>query len=284
MSMKKQSGEASKYTILEVEEEKSGVSLSFGKEKLLISFSSYASGYYYPGKELEEKEYQTLKEQSSLKKAEDYLSSLLKRNRYTVNGAKEKLEKRFSLPEKEISLLIKPYQEAGILDDLSYAVDFASSKAEMGYGKRYIEAELKKRKIDPKVLKNEDVLEQYNKSLEVLPLLIDKKNNTLKNLPLTKRKENLYAFLLRRGFEESLVKKEIHDYYQNLTPEEKEEESRNKALLLKKEAAKCYNALAYRNEMDGEKKKKLFFSRLMRKGFTYHEIDAWMNQEGLKFK
>jgi SOS response regulatory protein OraA/RecX len=282
MSTKRQYVATSRI-IEDVKVTKEGITLIFPHEELLISLSSYSDGYYYPGKELSKSEYLELKRLSKDRQVENYLSMLLKRSRYTIFGIKGKIKHRYpSLTEEEIHVLLLPYIESGILDDLSYAEDFASLKSEAGYGEDYIIAELKKRGIEEKVLKRKEVWSNYSKSKEVLPKLIEKKNRALKNYTLEKRKQNLQAFLIRRGYSATLARKEINAFYQKYSEAEKQSDAKIRVNVLKKEAQKCYNAVT-RKPVDAYKKKELFYNKLRMKGFRFDEIQSLVESEGYQF-
>lgn len=282
MSIEKQSDTTSR-TIVDISPEKNGVTIVFPSEKFILSLSDYSDGFYYPGKALTKEEFQRLKSCSKEKNAKDYIALLLQRHRYTIQEAKEKIRHRFSaFSEEKINSLLLPYQEAGVLNDFSYAEDFATLKSEGGYGKNYIVAELKKRGVSESILREKTITSQFEKSAAVLPSLIEKKDHLLRQSTVEKRKEVIQAFLIRRGYPLSAAREAIHLYYLKRGNAEKEEDQNLRSVLLKKEAQKCYNAIV-RKTIDSHKKKALFFQRMKMKGFRYDEIESIAEREGYSF-
>lgn len=282
MSIERPSDTASR-TIIDISPEKNGVTIVFPLEKFSLSLSDYSDGFYYPGKKLSKEEFQRLKACSKEKSAKDYIALLLQKHRYTIQGAKEKIRHRFpSFPEEKINSFLVPYQEAGVLDDLSYAEDFATLKSEGGYGENYIVSELKKRGIPESILREKKIISQFEKSAAALPLLVEKKDRLLRQNTMEKRKEVIQAFLIRRGYPLSIAREAIRLYYLNRGEAEKEEDQNLRSVLLKKEAQKCYNAIV-RKTIDSHKKKGLFFQKMKMKGFRYDEIESIAEREGYSF-
>lgn len=281
MPTSKRKDKLSDIVLLDVSIKEKEVLLTFETEELLLSLDDYLDDYFYPGKAISKKEYSLLKEKSRQKKARLYLSSLLSQRRYTIKQVKDKLHTYSkSLKEKDIQDLLKPYIESGILDDKSYALDYIQSKKEAGYGKQYLLSELNKRGIPTSLLKDmeiEELLEEKD-SADTLFLLLDKMEKQHRNETVEKRKQSLYALLLRRGFSYQEASDAVNDYYASLSEEEIENISQNRAKLLIEKAKQCYNALESRN-LDERKKKDLFYQKMVRLGFHYDEIKTICEKE-----
>lgn len=270
-------------TITDVIAQKKGILLFLGKEKLLVSEEAYLDGYFYPGKEIREDEYQKLKKDSRNRKAEEYVKNLLSRYRYTYHDIYKKVEDHFSLPEKEIKEVLSPYVRSGLIDDEAYAVDYAESKAEKGYGPLYIENELKKKGIRKEIRESQEVREKENLAYENLPFLIENENKKKSSSPIGKRKESILAFLIRRGFSVSESRKAIDSFYSSQDAYSQQEEQKKEAQLLKREATKCYNSLSRKENMDARSKRDHLIKSLLRKGFRYEDIESEISGEEYLF-
>lgn len=242
----------------------------------MIDEETYLNHYFYPGKELSDEEVLLLKRAGKDKKASDYLSSLLLRGRYTYHQLFEKLEKKFpSLSEKEIKSLLSPYVADGLIDDKSYAVDFASSRAEQAYGSKAILAELKKRGVNEEIRSSPEVKEAISSAPEALSLYVDSLYKRKSSIPNKKKKEMISASLLRRGFSYSEIESALKEKESEKTEEEREAERKEETSTLKKEAKKCYNSLTHTSSflaLDKRERRKKMMEKLLRKGFAYEEV------------
>jgi regulatory protein len=105
--------------------------------------------------------------------------------------------------------------EDGFLNEERFAQAFAGGKFRIkGWGKKKIEIELKKRGVAAysilKALRDEIPVDAYRKKLQQLA---EKKWSTLKGPGMTSRirAEKTRQFLLRRGFENDLITKTLHE-------------------------------------------------------------------------
>jgi SOS response regulatory protein OraA/RecX len=279
MSLSKHSEPTSKE-IKDVTLKKKGVLIEVGTEKLLVSQNAYASGYFYPGKVLETKELSQLRRESQTRRAEVYLKNLLSAYRLSVSETRKRLFRRFGLDSKSVDLLLKPYLESHVLDDLGYSQDFVESKREKGYGPSYLRQELKRRGITPEIIAKvlAPSAESQADQTDILALLVQSYNDKKKDETLERRKQECLAFLVRRGYSPEASQAAIHDFYGSLSEEEKEDERQNRVLLLKAKAEKCYNSLRS-SPADPSKKKETFLRRMLGLGFSYGEIDDVMKKE-----
>ncbi len=282
-STEKQSGTASEgYPILDVTVEKGKVLLTLKHDVLTLSQEVYAEGYYYPGKVLSKKECQHLKNEEKLSKAKSYLSLLLSRGRYSVKETKKRLKEKYRLNEKQIDSLLVPYLESHILSDQDYALDFIESRAEKGYGRRYFLSELKKRGIGEDILSSEEITSLLSDGKEALPLLVEKECKKRKNVSPSKREEQIICLLIRRGFALSDIRNAMDDYENGKSEEEKRQDAENCDLLLRKDVAKCYNAVM-KKYSDPQKRKDEFFHRLLWNGYKYSKIEEIRKEEDYSF-
>ncbi len=282
MSIKKQSG-ISTNTLKDVVRKDKNILLVFPKRKILLSTEDYLSGYFYPGKEFSDSEISTLKEKSSLCKAEGYLHSLLRNHRYTIKETTDKLKIKYALSEDKIHFLLSLYIEDKILDDESYAFDFYESRREQGYGENAIFAKLKRKGIPEEIIQKLRTQEEASSpSRDKILSLLERKDKPNLRKPIQKRKESLFAFLLRRGFNPSDAEKFIEDYFEALPRTKDEQTEQRKAEYLKKEGEKCYNAVRKKNLSSFQRKSKFLSSR-REKGFLKEDIDSFLSQRGYTF-
>ena len=267
-----------KITIDDIVFNKKNIVLICGKKKITISNDIYLSNYFYPGKEIDEDDFYNLIIQSNYNKAKSYIEKQLSIHRYTYKQALDKLMNKYSLDFKHASIILLPYVESHIIDDKEYAIDYAESKIDTGYGKHYIDSQLLNKGIDKKILESEEYLDLFSYEIS-LQELIARFDKAKERLTIQKRKESIFSLLVRRGFSLDVVKSEIDIFYSHLSPDKLKEDEKKKQLLLKDNAFKCYNLINKRN-VPVEKKKQLFIQRLISKGFSYQEILKEIEREG----
>ncbi len=259
------------YKIKDIVSGRKGIEVLVDDLKFPLNTNDYLDGYYYPGKELSHEEYQILKRKSRTKKAKDYLLLLLSSRPYTKKELTEKLNSRFSLTADETDLLLRPFIEEGIIDDRRYASDYAEAKMEQGHGRKYIISELKKKGISEEILSSLAPLFESQK--DVLPSLMERLDRSHRSSTIEKRKRDILAILLRRGYDMALSNEAIEKYYSSLDEDRMREENEKRRILIKKEADKCYNSIS-RKDCPAIRKKEMFIQKLMAKGFHHDEASA----------
>lgn len=265
-----------KYIVEDVCQKKTGVLLSVQGKEYFLSIDDYLEGLFYPGKEISEEDMESLKKNSRLKKAKDYLLRLLSERRYTQFELRTKLEKKYSLSQAETQEILSPYIENHLIDDDAYMRDYLETKIEQGYGRNYLLAQLQKKGISQERLAS--IPKEFPNQDEILFSLVEKMNRAKSSITLEKKKESIFSALLRRGFSSSKAKKAIEDFYSSLNEEEIKEEKKKRTVLLKKEADKCYNSLCAKKDVTTAKKKDTFIRKLLQKGFHYDEIETIMKE------
>jgi regulatory protein len=281
MSTRKPKEETSR-TVSDIVVEKKTVLLVIGKEKIPISQETYLSNYYYPGKKLTKSDIEKLRKEKKTIRADGYLEYLLSQGRYTQKQVSDRLKKRYQLNENEIKEKLAPYLEAGIIDDETYALDYIESQLATGHGKRAINQQLKRRGISSSLLKKDSLQESFENTTFDLVDLVKRADKQKSHLTIEKRKESIYALLLRRGYSDEESKEAIQTFYESRTNEEKDLDQKQRATLLKKEAEKCYNSFAKRYP-DRYQFSKHFFAHLFEKGFQSQEIKNWLESKGYTF-
>lgn len=283
-STKKLSDIASKtsHVINDVTLKKGDVLLLVDNKEITISTDSYLSDYFYPGKELDGKQYAELLKMEKQMKSRKYLLYLLSHGRYTTYEIKKRLKEKHSLSEKDCDEMIKPYVESGLLSDREYVVDYLESKTEQGYGKQYLISTLKRKGIPESMLKEKEIQSLMEENKEAVYTFLSKEDKKRKALSSKKRREVLMQCLYRRGFTSSQSQAMIDDYFSSMSLEERKKQEENSKMLLKKEALKCYNSFV-RKYPDVKKRKQAFLQRFLRQGYEYSEIEELIQQEGLNF-
>lgn|GEM_PF-753548 len=279
MSEKRKKAPAEKtWTIESLEPYRGGLKATFSDGKsLLLSPESYVSGYYYPGKVLSAGEFAALKEEASQRKVKDYLSRLLSSGRYTVKDVSDRLVRKYSLSEKEIRVLLAPYQEAGVLDDEAYAMDFLESRQGTVSGPRQLESKLREKGVPEEVLAQKEVRALLNENEVLLPEAARKLLLTATGT-LSQRKEKVLSSLLRHGFSLSVSQEALSSALSSLSDEEKEELKKQESVGLTREAALCYNSLRHR-KLEERALRTKFFQSLRRKGYALKDIEDAYRKE-----
>ena len=168
------------------------------------------------GEELTEEVYRQIIDELLPKRAKARAMNLLKDRDYTVSQLREKLVQGF-YPEEAIEAAITYVESFHYLDDLRYAGNYIAFHADTK-SKRRIMQDLTRRGIDQGTMERawaeweetsggQDELKQIRRLLE--------KRHFDENTADFKEKQKTIAFLMRKGFEMSKIRKVISgdDYY-----------------------------------------------------------------------
>lgn len=280
MSIKEQKGKNySGYIIKDVVQKRGLVAIKINDEEILLTTSSYADYFLYPNKELTREEYTNLLSEEKFIKTKKYLSTILSRNRYTIQEVKNKVRNKFNLDDKKIDLLLKEYIESGILDDTSYAFDFIENGQLKGYSFDYLKYKLKQKGIADEILNKDDILRLKINDYDSLLNLIVKLNEKNTNVPLKSRKEKMINYCLQHGYSYEQVKSCMDEFYSSdLFDLNSNIESEK--ILLNKKNVEFYNSLKNKGYSDKELKNKLI-TKLINKGFKYSDIIQEIEKENL---
>lgn len=282
--MKRQSDNHSKaQRIVSISSKGRRVILELDDRKIILSEEVFSDGFFYPGKELDEEEISRLENLSKQTAARTYLSTILSRSRYTEKTINDRLKMKFNLSREEITQIVSYYKEMGVIDDRRYAMDYLESKAENGYGIDYITLNLKKKGISKEIIDEITKDFDYEASSEHIYELIKKDYQKYSNLPLRKKKEKIITNLINKGFRRNDIDEALNDYLSEADNEHLKIEHDNELVLLGKEAQKCYNSIKDK-PIDMAKKKRVFYSRMLSRGFNAEDIKAYLQREEIKFK
>lgn len=277
--MRKPSAES--FEIQDVRWEEGKAILCFSDFRLELSSYLFSSGYYYPGKTLSRKEVEELRERMALEKGRKKIELALSRGRKTRRQCEEILLRMKGLSPRQREEILSSFQAQGLIDDKSYALDFAKERLEKGYGRENVLAQLSRKGIPQDLLKSPELSELMD-SEEGIPddmLEVLYKKNTSQTIDIARQK--MLQSLIQRGFPYPLAKEKVDGFFERLSPAERKKAQERRAGLLREKARKCYNQLL-RTGGDLSKRKKKFFQKLSKDGFRYEEIlSAWNeNHEG----
>ena len=280
MSIKEQKGKNyNGYIIKDVVQKRGLVAVKINDEEILLTTSSYADYFLYPNKKLTRDEYINLLNEERFIKTKKYLSTILSRNRYTIQEVKNKVRNKFNLDDKKIDLLLKEYIESGILDDTSYCFDFIENGQMKGYSFDYLKYKLKQKGIADDILNKDDILTLRINDYDSLLNLIVKLNEKNANVPLKSRKEKMTNYCLQHGYSYEQVKSCMEEFYSSdLFDLNSNIESEKK--LLNKKIVEFYNSLKNKGYSDKELRNKLI-TKLINKGFKYSDIIQEIEKENL---
>lgn len=282
--MKRQSDNHSKaQKIVSISSKGRKVILELDDRKIILSEEVFSDGFFYPGKELDEEEISRLENLSKQTAARTYLSTILSRSRYTEKTINDRLKMKFNLSREEITQIVSYYKEMGVIDDRRYAMDYLESKAENGYGIDYITLNLRKKGISKEIIDEVTKDFDYESSSEHLYELIKKNYQKYSNLPLHKKKEKIITNLINKGYRRNDIDEALNDYLSEADDKHLKIEHDNELVLLGKEAQKCYNSIKDR-PIDSTKKKRLFYSRMLNRGFNAEDIKEYLQREEIEFK
>ncbi len=174
-------------------------------ETYRLNYDVYTDLFLYNGKDISKKEYQLIRNLSNLNKLIKWSQNYLKRYHKSTYEYKNKLKNK-EVSYQNIKYLVYRMTEAGLLNDEKYAASVKEYYEFKNYGRNYIINKLFKAGISYKYISQL----QFDEKSE-----IEKINNlkVLINENYDDRNEinKIYLLLLRRGFDDTLIKKIINE-------------------------------------------------------------------------
>lgn len=232
-------------------------------ECLLLDEDLFTDYYFYVDKDIDEDEYETIKQKSNLIKEKNYLISLLSKKNYSTNEIIFKLKNK-NISNDNINYLIEYLQNNNLLNDENYFNEYIECLNLKNYGYYKI-----KEKLIQKGFKQEL---EYNKNIElekinnILPALIKKYNKESQNKKIILIKNSL----LNSGFDFDL----INEVLKKINIASYEEEISN----LKRD----YNLIFIKSQNKPENERTNYIiNKLKMKGYKYNDIIMVVNQGGL---
>ncbi|XMB71980.1 RecX family transcriptional regulator [Mycoplasmatota bacterium WC30] len=236
------------------------------EEDYLLSEDLLVEYRLVKGKELEKKTYQSFKE--SYKRDELYQKVLhyaLYKQRCTYEVI-EYLTKRDILKQDQIYYLNK-LRNARILDDASYTKNFIQEAFEFKkYGLKKIVYELKQKHIDSALYEKAISQIKTSQVIDNINFLYQKKLRSTKNKSTNKAIQDIKQFIIRKGYDYSLVNQTIESKRAEIANSVSEDDALDKDYLIAKKKYSKKPEKEYQN----------ILSYLLRKGYTYNKIKERM--------
>ncbi len=239
---------------------KKNVVLSFTDgEKLEISQEAYTSNFLYVGKELDQKEIDSLNKITSVKKLSEYALSILSKGHYTEWKMREKLYAKGG-DKESIDYVIKRLKEIDLINDKVFIEDYLGYAEERGFGKNKIKQELLKKGIFAEEIDKIHFNDSSEKKKAVA--LIPSLEKKYERYSYEQKKRHIYAALLSRGFDH-----EVASFALNKISSKNEKDEYNK---LKIDFKKTYDR--YKRKYEGRELKEKVINHLRSKGYKYSDI------------
>ena len=251
--------------INKIEKQRNSIILIIDDKEYHLTLSSYTELYLYPNKELTKDEFDFIINEDKNYQINKYLESIIYKKRYTVNEIKNKLYLKFKINNSDS--FINKYLESNILNDEKYVIDYLESKYQFCYGKKYFISELAKKGIDKSILEKEEIQNLLNQNDIFIDDFIKKLDKQKKQIIGKKKKEEISSYLIRRGFDISLVKEHLANF--DFIDDEKEKE---KFILSKINKIK----VKYKNK-DKFYIKKVIIQKLLSLGIDYNDINKYID-------
>lgn len=220
------------------------------------------------GKQLDEREYERLREQTQYQKAKEKAFSLLSRRSYPGAQLRQKLEGDFS-PDC-IDRVMERCAELGLIDDLDYAQRTARDLVHLKhYSLGRVRQELARRGIGPNEI--EDALEQFADYDERQALRQQLEKKYAASLREEKGRRRAFSALVRLGYDPGEIRGEMEKLRAECSDEEPEEQA-SFAKLAQLAPLRPLLEKKYGSVLDDPKGQARAIRGLMRKGYPYGEI------------
>lgn len=149
----------------------------------------------------------------SRRKTFDRAVNLLTYKPRSVAELRERLLEKAWTNEEIVDGVIEKLKEYNYLNDEEYATNLAASKIRSrAYGKRRLEQDLRRKKLDPETIENalENAFEETPEE-DVIDRAVAKRLRT-KGVPETpNERRNFFGYLMRQGFDYDLIRKKMDE-------------------------------------------------------------------------
>ena len=232
-------------------------------ECLSLDEDLFTDYYFYVDKDIDEDEYETIKQKSNLIKEKNYLISLLSKKNYSTNEIILKLKNK-NISNDNINYLIEYLKNNNLLNDENYFNEYIECLNLKNYGYYKINEKLIQKGFKQELEYNKNIeLEKIN---NILPALIKKYNKESQNKKIILIKNSL----LNNGFDFDL----INEVLKKINIASYEEEISN----LKRD----YNLIFIKSQNKPENERTNYIiNKLKMKGYKYNDIIMVVNQGGL---
>ena len=232
-------------------------------ECLLLDEDLFTDYYFYVDKDIDEDEYETIKQKSNLIKEKNYLISLLSKKNYSTNEIIFKLKNK-NISNDNINYLIEYLQNNNLLNDENYFNEYIECLNLKNYGYYKIKEKLIQKGFKQELEYNKNI--EFEKINNILPALIKKYNKESQNKKIILIKNSL----LNSGFDFDL----INEVLKKINIASYEEEISN----LKRD----YNLIFIKSQNKPENERTNYIiNKLKMKGYKYNDIIMVVNQGGL---
>ncbi len=145
-----------------------------------------------------------------LRQAKQAALVLLKFRARSENELQKRLRRK-GFSEIIIQNVLKDLKKTGLVDDAQFAQDWIENRYGQSYGPLRIKKELTEKGLDQQLISQKmESLRCQSSEKEIIEILIRKKMKTLNKLNPRIRKQRLYGYLLRRGFDPNLSEEAIN--------------------------------------------------------------------------
>ncbi len=240
-----------------------------GEYAFSISDDIYVKFHVHKGKQLSEEAIATIIHEDHLHRAYVAAIQYLRYRMRTEAEIRRHLRKK-EMKEAVIDRIVSRLYEEKLLDDLEFAESFVRDRMNRSTkGPLLIEKELKEKGVSESDIKT--ALEQFTheKQVEQAKKWLEKEMKKKLNTSYKRKKEQLSAKLLQRGFSKEAAKEAL-----NAVPFEIDESE--EFLLLKNHADKLYTK--YKNKYDGFELEMKLKERLYMRGFEFDQIESYVRK------
>lgn len=184
-----------------------------GKYAFPLDVDNFVKARLKVGQRLSDKQIESLIEKNEFQKLLNKVLRLISFRPRSEREIRDYLKKKASsaqLTPKLTDKILAKLKKLGVLDDEAFARWWLEQRATFRpRGKYGLRAELRQKGVDREII--EQVVEQEVNELLLAKKVAQKKVKTLKKLPEREFRQKLAAFLSRRGFSWSVIKKVIDE-------------------------------------------------------------------------
>jgi SOS response regulatory protein OraA/RecX len=234
-------------------------------EKLILDPTTYTDQYLYVGKSLSELEYSLITSSNELAPLKQYAFQLVQRGFYTEKQMRIKLYAR-EAKRHQVEAIISLLKQYQLVDDARWLEEHVQYGHEKKWGQHKIVAHCLEKGIEEnqvKTIQFDGDLEKEKANYHL------KKWFQYKGLSFLEKKQKFYLYLVGQGFESSV----IHHLIQSLPEKNRIEEKTSFKSLYQKLVTQ------YGRKEKGFKLKQKIIQSLLRKGYNYNDITAWIGDQ-----
>ena len=242
---------------------KKGVEVSFGLEKIILSEDVFTNYLLYVGKEVPLKEYREMKRYAEEESLYQYGLSLAIKGVYSTYEAREKIKAKAKEGQNPYEIIAR-LKQIGLLDDRSFAHQYAEEKSNQLYGENRIKGDLLHKKVVEAEIVASLTFKDELPHAKKYASSIEKK---YARLPLKAKRQKAILALQRRGYAPGICYEAVEDYQENKTEARKSFETDFAHLKAR-----------YERKYEGYELKQHIYAALLRKGYPNGLIQEKMEE------